>query len=87
MPYKALSERVKRQNQSRAKAATMRNAVNAYHREQAQPEGQCTTLRAENVHVEDLPPKPKCPLKPRPALGGDGEADKSSDSSDGDDES
>jgi hypothetical protein len=50
-------------------------------------EGQCAILRAENVHVKDLPPKPKCPLKPKPASGGDGEPDKSSDSSDGDNES
>ena len=37
MPYKALSEHVKRQNKSRAKEATMQNAVNAYHQEQALP--------------------------------------------------
>jgi hypothetical protein len=49
-------------------------------------EGQCAALRTENVHVKDLPPKPKRPLKPKPAFGGDDEADKSSDSSDGDDE-
>ena len=50
-------------------------------------EGQCAILRAENVCVKDLPPKPKRPLKPKPASGGDCEADKSSDSSDGDNKS
>jgi len=37
MPYKALSECIKCQNKSRVKDATMRNAVNAYHQEQALP--------------------------------------------------
>ena len=50
-------------------------------------EGQCEILRAKNVRVKDLPSKPKHPLKPKPASGGDGEPGKLSDSSDGDNES
>jgi hypothetical protein len=37
MAYKALSERVKRQKQSRLKHAKMHDAVNAYRREQGKP--------------------------------------------------
>jgi hypothetical protein len=37
MPYKALSERIKCQKQSRANAAIMQNAVNAYCTEQDKP--------------------------------------------------
>jgi hypothetical protein len=50
-------------------------------------EGQCAILRAESVCVKGLPPKPKCPLKPKLASGGDSEIDQLFDSSDGDDES
>jgi hypothetical protein len=31
-------------------------------------EAECARLKAEGVHTKDLPVKPKCPLKPKPAL-------------------
>ena len=49
-------------------------------------EAQCMTLRAKNVCVKDLPPRPKHPLKPKLASGGDGDTNRPSDVSDGNDE-
>jgi hypothetical protein len=51
MPYKALSQHIKRQNQSHAKEATIRNAVNQYCREQALP---ANTRRGARKIAEDF---------------------------------
>ena len=45
MAYKALSERVKTQKQSRLKHAKMHDAVNAYQREQGKPIEECKGAR------------------------------------------